>query len=263
MLISRYKKVYKYHFFVALIIAIWLTFFLILIAPFDIAELPLKVRFSIMPFYGLISFIGYIILIPFQNWAYNKISKQSIPFEILIIILFNIIVLLGSYIYYKSDIINGNYSLIKFAFEIYYPIFLILLPIIVFARWFINKKTLIQNSEKIIITGDNKLDVLQIKRSSLICVSSADNYVEISYLVGDILNKKLLRTTLKNIELQFPELLKVHRSHLINPDHFKEWKNTNTLLLTQMDVPVSKNYKKAVLTMNRSSLKDNDSPLTQ
>lgn len=259
----KIKKSYKYHIIAALAIATWLSVFLILIAPFDIAELPLKVRLEIMPIYGLIAFIGYTMLIPIENWVYKKLNKQSIPFETLFIILFNILVLIGSYFYYKSSIVNGDYSFIKFTLEVYYPIFLILLPLIIFARWFIHKKVFHQNLEKVILAGDNRLDILQIKRSDLICISSADNYVEISYLIHSVLHKKLLRTTLKNIESQIINLLKVHRSHLINPIHFKAWKNANTLLLTQMEVPVSKNYKKDVLAMNHSSLKMSDSPLTQ
>ncbi len=260
MPLLKLTKSYRHHFLVALAIAIWLSVFLILIAPFDIAELPIKVRLELMPTYGLISFIGYILLIPFQNWAYKKMSVLSISFEVLFIILFNVFVLIGSYIYYKSSIVNGNYTFMKFTFEIYYPIFFILLPIIIFARWYISRKVTTQNSKKIILTGDNKLDILQIKSEDLICISSADNYVDVTYLKNDVLSKKLLRTTLKNIEFQLPQLIKVHRSHLINPIHFKEWKNANTLLLTQVEVPVSKNYKKDILAMIHSSLKMNDSP---
>jgi DNA-binding LytR/AlgR family response regulator len=146
--------------------------------------------------------------------------------------------------------VNGEYSLIQFTLEVYYPIFIILLPIIIFARWFVQKKLVNPSTDKIVLIGSNKLDILQINNSDLVCVSSADNYVDISYLVNNELNKKLLRTTLKSIESQFPELVKVHRSHLINPTHFKEWKDSNTLLLTQTEVPVSKSYKKVILSMN-------------
>lgn len=257
---SLLKPSNKYHFLVALAIAVWLSLFLILIAPFDIAELPFNVRLEIMPFYGLISFLVYVLLIPFQNWAYKRIRKQSIPFEILIIVLFNILVLIGSYLFYKSSIVNGDYSFKGFTLEIYYPIFFILLPVIILARWFISRKVAGQNSEKLILTGANKLDILQINDADLICVSSADNYVSVSYLINEVLHKKLLRTTLKNIELQLPQLVRVHRSHLINPIHFKEWKNAATILLTQVEVPVSKNYKKNFLAMNHSSLKTDTSP---
>lgn len=238
---------FKHHLIVALVIAMWLVLFLVLIAPFDIAELPFSIRLEIMPIYGVISFIGYIILVPLQNWVFKKLSRWTLYLEILVIILFNAIVLIGSYFYYKSDIINGEYSFTKFTFEVYYPIFLIILPILLFTRWFLNKKAVHQKSDKIVLTGDNKLDVLQISLSDLVCISSADNYVEVSYLTENELRKKLLRITLKNVHPQVPSLLKVHRSYLINPTHFKDWKNVNTIHLTQIEVPVSKNYKKDVL----------------
>lgn len=238
---------YKHHLLVALVIAIWLVVFLVLIAPFDIAELPFSIRLEILPFYGVISFIGYIILVPLQNWAFKKLGSWTLLLEILVIVLFNIIVLIGSYFYYKSGIINGEYSFTKFTLEVYYPIFFIILPILLFARWFLNKKAVNQDSDKIVLTGENKLDILQIKLSDLVCISSADNYVEVSYLIHNELHKKLLRITLKNIQPQVSSLLKVHRSYLINPTHFKDWKNANTIHLTQIEVPVSKNYKKDVL----------------
>ena len=260
MSLLKLNNTYTYHLLTALIIAVWLSIFLIIIAPFDAAELSFNIRLRIMPVYGLISFLGYLILIPLQNWAIRKMSKQFVLFEILHIILFNILVLIGSYMYYKSSIVNGNYSFTKFTFEVYYPIFFILLPIIIFAKWFLKKKNSTQDLKKIILKGDNKLDILQIESSDLICVSSADNYVEVNYLINDVLNKKLLRTTLKNIELQLPELVKVHRSHLINPIHFKEWKDATKVLVAGIEVPVSKNYKKDVLALNHSSLKTIDSP---
>jgi len=259
----KFKKTDTYQFLTALIIAVWLTIFLIIIAPFDAAELSFNIRLKIMPVYGLISFIGYVILIPLQNWATKRMHKQSVLFEISHLLLFNIVVLIGSYAYYKSNIVNGEYSFTKFAFEVYTPIFFILLPIIIFAKWFLNKKIVHSAIKKIILKGDNKLDILQIESADLICISSADNYVEVNYLIHNQLNKKLLRTTLKNIELQLPDLLKVHRSHLINPIHFKEWKGAAKILVAGIEVPVSKNYKKDVLTLNHSSLKTIDSPQSQ
>jgi len=43
-------------------------------------------------------------------------------------------------------------------------------------------------------------------------------------------------------ELDF--LIQVHRSHLINPMHFRSWKNPNTIILTHTEVPVSKTFEK-------------------
>ncbi len=180
-----------------------------------------------------------------------------------ILIAFYILGLLGCYLYYSTDIINGTYSFEKFTLEVHFPIFLVILPLLVLSRWYFNKKAISQTSNKLLLTGANRHDILQIERSDLICVSSADNYVEVSYLINDELHKKLLRITLKNIHPQVPGLLKVHRSYLINPSYFKEWKDSSTIFLTHMEVPVSKNYKKDVLKLHdHSSLKANSSPQT-
>ncbi|MFK7814680.1 MAG: LytTR family transcriptional regulator DNA-binding domain-containing protein [Maribacter sp.] len=233
---------YNHHLLVAFVISFWLVLFLVLIAPFDVAELSFSIRLQILPFYGVIFFVAYMILVPIQNWIFKKLGRWTLFLEILIIILFTCIGLMGSYLYYTTDIINGNYSFSKYTLEVYYPIFLILLPILLFSRWYLNKKAIHQISDKVILTGENKLDVLQIRLSDLVCISSADNYVEVSHIIKNELHKKLLRITLKNMHPQVPSLLQVHRSHLINPQHFKEWKNSNTLLLTQIEVPISKSY---------------------
>ncbi|MEM1336183.1 MAG: LytTR family transcriptional regulator DNA-binding domain-containing protein [Bacteroidota bacterium] len=47
----------------------------------------------------------------------------------------------------------------------------------------------------------------------------------------------------------FDFLIQVHRSHLINPTHFKSWKDANSIVLTQMELPISKNYKSQLLRL--------------
>lgn len=246
---------YKHHFIIGLVIGLWLIIFLVVIAPFDAADLSFKIRAQILPFYGVISFMSYIIMVPVQNLVFEKKEKWNIILEIFFIILFNIISFIGSYFYYKSSIINGNYNFTKFTLEVYLPVFVILLTVIIFSRWFLNNKVINKTNHKIVLTGENKLDILQINPTDLICISSADNYVELSYLKKGKLQKKLLRNTLKNISVQAPFLVKVHRSHFINPYHFKEWKGANTLVLTEIEIPISKNYKQAFTDANHSPLK--------
>lgn len=253
---------YKYHIAIATIISVWLVIFLVIIAPFDDSDLSFMIRLQILPFYGVISFIGYMLVVPIQNWVFTKMNRWTILSEIIFIGVFNVLVLLGSFLYYKTEIINGLYSFSKFSLEVYTPICFILLSILIFARWFLNRKASTKPISKITITGDNKLDILQIYVSDLISVSSADNYIEVNYLKGNLLQKKLLRNTLKNIQAEIPSLLKVHRSHLINPTHFKEWKTPSLVGLTHVEIPVSKKYKQVVLNLNHSSLKTDTSSQT-
>jgi len=254
---------YKYHAIIALLIGLWLAMFLVLIAPFDAGDLNIAIRFQILPFYGVLSFTAYMLLTPIQSLLYKQYKKWTISLEFAFLLVFNIILIAFCFLYYKTDIINGTYNFQTFVLEVYLPICFIILPIIIFLRWFLNKKIPNNTQKKLILKGDNKLDVLQILPEELVCISSADNYVEVSYLKDGELHKKLLRNTLKSIQNDVENLLKVHRSHLINPIHFKEWNGSNTIVLTQMEVPVSKNYRAAILEMNQSSLKTNTLSQTQ
>lgn len=245
---------YKHHLISSFILAVWLVGFLIFFAPFDAADLSFAIRVLVMPIYGLITLIGYMLLIPLQNWAFRKFGKWTVSSEVIFLVSFNIVLLAGCFAYYKTDIVNGDYSFTKFTLEVYYPIFFVVLPILLIARWFLNRKAVDLNSGKIVLVGENKLDVLKLKPSDLICISSADNYVEVTYLLNNELRKKLLRTTLKNIHAQEPELVKVHRSHVINPVHFKEWKDSSSIILTQVELPVSKSYKQNLLALDHSPL---------
>lgn len=240
---------YKHHLIVGLIISIWLVGFLIIIRPFDIAELPFLARFQILPPYGVIAFVSYMILVPLQNWLFKIKQYWTVTFEICFLLAFNLTVLIVNFFYYRSSFVNGDFDFVNFTFQIYYPIFLIVLPILLFSRWYLNRKMSNQSSDRIVLKGENKMDILSLSYSDLICIASAENYVEVNYIVNNTLSKKLLRTTLKNIHNQLPEMIKTHRSYLINPTHIQEWKDSKTLLLTKKEVPVSKNYKNTLLSL--------------
>ena len=124
----------------------------------------------------------------------------------------------------------------------------------IFVRWYLNKKPAPKESKKIVLMGDYKQDILQVDEDELISISSADNYVEVAYLSSGDIHKLLLRATLKQIYEQAPGLVRIHRSHFINLDHFIAWKDTNTIIVTGNELPVSKSYKQSLTELDRSSL---------
>ena len=83
----------------------------------------------------------------------------------------------------------------------------------------------------------------------MVCISNAQNYVEIFYVENGKLASKLIRSSLKKVQEDFSFLVQIHRSHLINPIHFKSWRNQNTIVLTQIELPVSKSYKEVLLAL--------------
>ncbi len=237
----------EHHTIIAIVLMIWAFLFGFLARPFEHGYMDLKIWLKVSAIFSIAIFVSYFIIAILQNKIYNYLKKWSIIHEVSIyIILFCFYTLLTFYLY-RSSLINGFYNFNEFFFEISINIVLIVTPIIIVARKYTLKLIIKSEEESIIIKGDNKLDILKIKPSNLVCISNAQNYVEIYYLEGEDLKTKLIRSSLKKILTDFDFLIQIHRSHLINPTHFQSWKDSNTIELSKIELPVSKSYKNNVL----------------
>jgi len=235
----------KTHFIFSLIVGVWLVIFLVLIAPFDTSDLSFKVRLVLLPPYGLIFSMVYMIGIVIQQWLYHKYQRWTLGYELIVLGIIYVLGILGCYAYYKTGIINGTYSFVRFTLEVYFPILTIISTILLFGRWYISRPSKTK-SEKIVVRGDSKMEVLQVDPSAILAASSAQNYVEVYYLQGDVQQSQVLRKTLKKVQEELPQLVQVHRSHLINPNHFVQWKGHQYILVGTLEIPVSKKYKAVI-----------------
>lgn len=238
----------KHNLIVGLFIALWIFVFAFIIKPFDDGTLNFRAWLLMSIGFSSIAFVCYSILAIVQKLAYEKLGKWNIKFEVVCLLFFYLTYLIGVYGYYKSPILNGGYSFTAFFLIIFIKVTLILTPVIVLARRYLIKLIPIKE-DVLVIRGENKLDVLKIKKTDLVCISNAQNYVEIFYIENDKLHSKLIRSSLKKVQDDFVFLIQIHRSHLINPMHFKSWRNQNTIILTQIELPVSKNYKETLLSL--------------
>ncbi|WP_299900691.1 LytTR family DNA-binding domain-containing protein [uncultured Aquimarina sp.] len=240
----------KLHLLIGVFISFWIFVFTYYIKPFDTGISyfdwdKISIGFS------SISFICYAILAILQKVVYDKIRKWNITLEISAILFFHILNLIVSYNLYKSPLFRGIYEFWDFA-SLVFQFSLIFTPILVLARIYIVRlvaeKPKIDDQEIVLtIKGENRLDVLQVNKSDLVCITNAQNYVEIFFIEEGNLGSKLIRSSLKSMKEELNFLIQVHRSHLINPSHFRSWKNSNTIRLTHMDVPVSKTFDKDLL----------------
>jgi len=244
-----------HHLLIGIFISIWLFIFAFFIRPFDDGTISFKMWLFISIGFSLIAFLCYGLLAIIQKSIYQKFSKWNVGFEIVSLVFFHLLFLVSTYFYYKSPLLNGGYDFFEFLNIIILKSALISTPIIVLARIYsvklipVKVESIPFENEEIIIRGENKLDILKIKANDLVCVSNAQNYVEIFFIEESQLKVKLIRSSLKKVQDNFDFLVQVHRSHLINPSHFKSWKNQDTISLTQIDLPVSKNYKEYLLSL--------------
>ncbi|PKB15282.1 LytTR family DNA-binding domain-containing protein [Flavobacterium sp. 5] len=238
----------KHHLLIGISISIWLFIFAFFIRPFDDGTINSKMWLFISVGFSMIAFLCYGILTIIQKSVYQKVSKWNLGFEIASLLFFHLLFLISTYIFYKSPILNGGYIFFQFLRIIILKSALISTPIILLARAY-SIKLIPATQNHIAIRGENKLDILQIRKADLVCVSNSQNYVEIFYMEQSRLKTKLIRSTLKKVQHDFDFLIQIHRSHLINPSHFKAWKNQDTIFLTQMELPVSKNYKEQLLAL--------------
>jgi hypothetical protein len=203
-------------------------------------------------------------MLPVQQLLYNKSGKEwSLKNEMLftlLFILFSFLVVRSFYLYVIMADDRNPYTLRYYTVSIFIPAILTILPIVLAGRWALGKyKNKRLEDAKIEIQGEGNYESLRLLFNDLICIQSSDNYVEISFLDNTTLKKQLIRNKLSVIETSFPELIRTHRSFLMNPYHFQSWKTENSKLgiVVSQDIfiPISKTYATAVKATINSTTK--------
>ncbi|MFK7748744.1 MAG: LytTR family transcriptional regulator DNA-binding domain-containing protein, partial [Kordia sp.] len=238
----------KLHVLIGALISAWIFLFAFFIRPFEHGRMDFKVWMTVSLGFSILAFVCYGFITFFQKIVYEQKLKWNIGLEVITLILFFVLYTIATYIFYRSSLVSGIYDFSTFLREIILNSVLILTPILILVRTYAIKLIPVKD-DRITIKGENKLDILKIKQVDLICISNSQNYVEIFYLEHGELKSKLIRSSLKKLQSNFEFLLQIHRSHLINPTHFKSWKDSSTISLTQIELPVSKNYKEQVLAL--------------
>jgi len=239
------------HLQLGLVIAVWLVAFLVLIGPFDGAELPFAIRAQLMPPYGIIFLLAYMPMVWLQNFLYRQLGYWNLLTEAVVVLGAYLLCLLLTFAYYRSPVMNGAMDFWMFTASVFIPTLLILSFILLFGRWFISRKeplAVATAAPKLLeLRGDNRHDVLRLLPEQLVCVLSAQNYAEVYYLLDGELKKQLLRTTLTKLDREVPELMRVHRSALASPVPFVRWEGTTEAMFYTVEVPISKQYREQLM----------------
>lgn len=242
---------FKHHLLIAAGLSVWVFAFLFFTEPLDVNELTDKEKLLYLPIYGLFNAFCYVLTLPFQYWWWKRKQKQwllsSELLHLVILTVSTFVVSRSVYYYIVMEAHPNAYTIDYFATHIYFPAIATILPIIAIGRWSFGKyKEKKLEDQKIEIQGAGNYEGLRLQLSDLICIQSADNYVEVAYLEEGKIRKQLIRNKLSDVEASRPELVRAHRSFLVNPAHFKQWKTGNRKLImvltSNIEVPVSKTY---------------------
>ncbi len=98
--------------------------------------------------------------------------------------------------------------------------------------------------------SDSGTENLVLQVTDVAFIKSADNYVEIVYMEDNTFKRKLIRNTLKNIELQvrqYSNFIRCHRTYLVNTYYIEKLnRKLNNYLLSikghDEKIPVSRQY---------------------
>jgi hypothetical protein len=179
-----------------------------------------------LPIYILIVAVSYLYFMPFQRWLYKKSqSQRRLSHKCIFLIIFILVSMTVARLFYLFVIVPHEfypYTLWYHIKSIFLPALTVILLILVTGRYAFGKyKNKKLEEQKIEIQGEGHYESLRLLRNDLICIQSSGNYVEVFYLDGTMLKKRLIRNTLLKVSNSFPELLRTHRSFVINPFHFK------------------------------------------
>lgn len=241
------------HLWLALILSVWFFVFLFFAEPFDIHNFTITEKITFLPIYGIIQGVCYYL----PTWYQHKFNdsiwhvKNELMF-ILFMIGFGFVV---NFLFYKHIIVYNEpdtYEYYHYFKWIYAPALAIILPFIIIGRYVMGKfsENEVKSEKKIIIKGKGKYDLITLYVDDLVFIHSSDNYVDVFFIEKNILKKKTLRETISGLEKSFTFLMKTHRSFLINPNHFKQFKIENKKLYIDVGyekiVPVSRNLQTSI-----------------
>jgi len=82
-------------------------------------------------------------------------------------------------------------------------------------------ETLVGKNSLVSLSDEHGKVVLSVRITDILCLKVEDNYVAVTYLINEKVERKLIRNNLKNMEadLRDHSIKRIHRSFMINIDH--------------------------------------------
>ena len=231
----------KKKFFTAFIFGNFIFLFLFLFQPFGINDWKIDNKALVLAGYGLITFVvvlfnSLILEFLLKKWFSEK--NWRVWKEILWA-LWNILLIGTVNLLYSKWQAGFSLTLANFFMYQWITLLIGLIPVALITLWNHNRLqtrnlkealnlTKVIKSDGVLqlekhplvtLAGDHVKDSIQLDPENLLYMEADDNYVEVVWVDGNQIQKKLLRNTLKNLETQFSSasyIFRCHRSYLVN-----------------------------------------------
>ena len=268
--LNKLVDLFKESFGLFLSITFGIFLFVLFFQPFPIEQLEFNNRLLFVAGFGAIVFLLMVIVrMTFHTFIpakyYQKDESQLLSYASGFLILSLCAVALAFYLRYVGQVSITFFIMFKMVFICLVPAVVLWLydefqelklqnELLVSEKEAIEKK--IHRYEEdyqnktIEFISEYSADNLVLQVTEVVLIKSADNYVEIVFQEGQIFKKKLIRNTLKNIELQvkpFSNFIRSHRTSIVNVffvESLSRKHNNHWLSLKGYDepVPVSRQY---------------------
>lgn len=193
----------------------------------------------------IISAVFYII--EFYASPLLNINERAKPIVTALVATFiglNLSFLAFNYFYNWTELHWSSY--LKFLYE--YPLILLIPIILSYLIGSLIELPKKGEDELVTFISENRKEHFQLRPENLLYIKSADNYVEIFHRNNQFVDKRLLRKSLKTIEVDYSMkniLKRCHRSYLVNPSNIDNIHKTATKIELNINgdkIPVSKKY---------------------
>lgn len=241
---------------VGFILCLFLDFIIIFLEPFGTDQFQADHRLLLLSGFGVVTLFVFVIHSTIENsWYYKMGRVWLVRHEIISTIIF--FAFLGSVIYvYNAVIVNQ----VACTFATYWrylrttvvymiPVFG---PAILYLRQKFGECIVPIPENAVVITGENKNEILQLEKEQLLFIRAVENYVEICFMDNTKkVQSKTFRQTLSTICEQAPFLEKCHRSYLVNKDNIASINGnsqsaTIQFVVVEKEIPLSKTYYKHI-----------------
>lgn len=210
----------------SILFGLWVFLFLLVSDAFELYQLSITEKVKRLSFYGIASSFSYFVALGYQIDKSRKEAGWSIKDELTFLtisVLSAAFLIYGVFWFYGNE--NSNtLKFPNFLLLVYSPSLLITVPFLSVGRYIIGlKRSGKKRVEKIIISGTNNESSIELDFNELMYLRSAGNYVEVHSRKNSELQKSVVRRKFQDIEKEFPQLFRTHRSYLINPAHFRRF----------------------------------------